>query len=99
MIQPLEFQPIRSELLLKLSFGNNIPKESIIGMLENVKVRSTTRLKSYKEMEQGYFNDEKAKKGSQYIYLLTSLRFGITSTEATIKWCKDTISLISNCEV
>lgn len=99
MIQPLEFQPIRSELLLKLSFGDKIPKESIIGMLEEVKARNIMKIEKYKEMEQMYLNNEKAKKDSQYIYLLSSLRFGITSAEATIKWCKETISLINNCEV
>jgi hypothetical protein len=99
MIQPVEVNPARSELLLKLSFGNKIPKEKIVEILEDVKARNTSKLKNYKEMEQSYIIDEKAKNDSQYIYLLASLRFGITSTEATIKWCKDTINLINNCEV
>ena len=72
LLQPIECQPARSELLLKLSFGLQIPKEKVIEMMEEVKVRNIEKLQQYKLLEQSYSNDEKARKHPQYLVLLSN---------------------------
>jgi DNA-binding PadR family transcriptional regulator len=95
LLQPVEFQPQRSELLLKISLGVEIPKEKIVEMLENVKARYISRIKEYRTMELSYVNDEKAQKHPQYPYWLAPLRYGIIAAEAAVQWCDETIENIS----
>jgi PadR family transcriptional regulator AphA len=98
LVQPIEYQPARSELLLKLSFGLQIPKEKLIEMLEEVKERNLEKAQQYKLLEQSYSRDEKARKHSQYIYWLAPLRYGIISSEAAVSWCNETIESLKNQE-
>lgn len=95
LLEPVEFQQPRSELLLKISFGVEVPKEKVVEMLEDVKARYISRLKDYKTMESSYVNDEKAQKHPQYPYWLAPLRYGIIAAEAAVKWCDETIENIS----
>ncbi|KNY29319.1 PadR family transcriptional regulator [Pseudobacteroides cellulosolvens] len=94
LMQPFEPQPPRSELLLKLSFGNYIPKENVIEMMKEVKKIHESKLKEYKQMEESFLNDENAKKHPQYAYWLAPLRYGIVASEAALKWCEETIENI-----
>ncbi len=96
LIQPVEYQPTRSEMLLKLSFGNQIPVEKVIKMLEEVKTKHSQKLKEYKMIEASYINNEKALKQRQYPYLLAPLRYGIMASETAIRWCDETIESIKN---
>ena len=94
LMQPPELQPPRSELLLKLSFGNYIPKDKVIGMMKEVKERNTRNLNQYRILEQGYLSNEEAKKDPAYPYFLAPLRYGILSAEVSIRWCDETIQNI-----
>jgi DNA-binding PadR family transcriptional regulator len=96
LIQPFEPQPPRSEMLLKLSFGNYIPKENVIEMIKDVKKRHESKLKEYKQFEESFLYDENAKKHPQYAYWLAPLRYGIIASEAVLKWCEETIESIGN---
>ncbi len=98
LVQPVEYQPGRSELLLKLSFGLQIPKENVIEMLEMVKARNIEKVLQYKLLEQSYSSDENARKQPQYIYWLAPLRYGIISSEAAVTWCGETIESLLNQE-
>lgn len=94
LMQPFEPQPPRSEMLLKLSFGNYIPKEKVIEMVKEVKNIHESRLMEYKQMEESFLSDENAKKHPQYAYWLAPLRYGIIASEAALKWCEETIENI-----
>ncbi|WFR60051.1 PadR family transcriptional regulator [Anaerocolumna sp. AGMB13025] len=91
MIQPVEYQPVRSELLLKLFYGNFIETDKIIKLLTEVKERKQDELKEYKAIEDSYKNNEKAREQPYYPYFLAPLRHGISSAQATIRWCEETI--------
>jgi PadR family transcriptional regulator, regulatory protein AphA len=91
---PVEFRPARSELLLKLSFANQRPREATIGMIESVRKKYASDLKQYRIMEASYIHDEEAKKDPQFLYWLAPLRYGIETTITAIKWCEETIESI-----
>lgn len=94
LMQPPEKQPPRSELMLKLSFGNYIPKEEVIKMLQEVRDRNTRNLAHYKELEKSYILNETAKKNPSFVYWLAPLRHGILTSEVNIRWCDETIQNI-----
>ncbi len=96
LIQPPEISPPRSELLLKLSFGNHMPKEHALDLIDEIRIRNEGNLKQYKVMEEAYCADEKAKSDPAFPYWLSSLRLGILSTEATLRWCDETQLLLKN---
>lgn len=94
LMQPVEYQPVRSELLLKVAFGSYIPKEKVVQMLKEVYERKRLQLKEYLNIEAAYKNDERVLKDDSYPYWLAPLRYGILATEASIRWCDETIESI-----
>jgi DNA-binding PadR family transcriptional regulator len=99
LIQAVEVTPPRSELLLKLSFGNYMPQDKVIEMLQELKKRYNRNLLLYNEMEASYITNEAAQQDGAYPYWLSSLRYGIAIAETTLLWCEDTISLLQNSKV
>lgn len=99
LIQPATPQPPRSELLLKLSFGNHMPKDELFHMLDEEKLRNTSQLKQYRAMEASYQNNTEAKKDPAYPCWLASLRFGILHSETVLAWCDETIQLLKTFQV
>lgn len=99
LMQPVEVQPPRSELLLKLSFGAHIPKENVIAMVEEVKIRNEAKLEEYKKLEESFIHDENAKRHPEFAFWIAPLRYGILSAEAAVKWCDETIENINKLEV
>lgn len=96
LVQEVEVTPPRSELLLKLSFGNYIPMDKVIKILQELQQRHTRSLTLYKEMEASYVSNEAARQDKAYPYWLSSLRYGIVMAEATVQWSKDTIHLLQH---
>lgn len=96
MLEPIEYQPTRSELMLKLSFGSNIANEDLVQMLETAKEKYNARIEYYNLLISQYNKVEFFKQQSQYPYWLATLRYGVISTEATIKWLNETIESVNN---
>ena len=88
----------RSELLLKLSFGNYMPKERVFTMMNEVRERNQRNLELYMEMEKSFVMDE-GTEGSGISILAGFLRYGIHSAKAAIKWSKETIQLLSDDQI
>lgn len=95
LAQPAEYQPARSEFLLKLSFSNNMPRENTIRMLEDYRKHHSDNLEKYRAME-AYL--EKAGSAAlldtQKIYVQAPLRYGILSCESVIKWCDEVMDML-----
>jgi len=91
-----QIQPPRSEFLLKLSFGNYLPKVTVLTMMKEAKERNSNNLEQYRKLEQGYLTNEAAKKDPAYPYWLSSLRLGIMNAETAIRWAEDTILLLQS---
>jgi PadR family transcriptional regulator AphA len=92
--QPVEYTPGRSELLLKLAFGVNAPPEKTIAQLELAREKNVRRLEEFRGYEAAILNDQKSRSGEGCLYWLSTLRYGIYSTEVAIRWCEETIAAI-----
>lgn len=94
LIQPPQIQPPRSELLLKLSFGNHMPRDHVRRMLVEVQERNGRNLTLFRQLEDSYLADQAAKKDPAFPYWLASLRLGIMNAETAIRWSLNTIELL-----
>lgn len=94
LVQPVDYHPARSELLLKLSFGRHVPMENIMEILERDKQIHVKRLEELLKIEEAYVGDERNRKHEGYPYWLASLRCGIYSAQFRIKWCEETMENI-----
>ncbi len=94
--RPVEYQPARSELLLKLSFSDLMSEETVLSMLYEVRSKHMEDLLQYRALEAAYTADERARKHPKYPYWLAPLRYGIASAEMTIRWCDETAASIQN---
>ncbi|MDF2537239.1 MAG: putative transcriptional regulator [Herbinix sp.] len=94
LMLPPEIQSPRSELMLKLSFGNYIAIEHVIAMLGEVKDRNIRNLAYYRELEGSYLTNDAAKKDPAFPYWLAPLRHGILTSEVNIRWCEETVQNI-----
>ena len=92
--QPVEAQPPRSELLLKLSFGSRMEPGDAVKLLEDTRTRYVARLAEYREMERGFAGDERMRALPHFPYLMAPLRHGILHAEATLRWCEETIIVL-----
>lgn len=95
LMEPTEYQPARSEFLLKLSFSNNLSKENTIALIKDYRQLHVTRLSKYKAMEEYLQKDEKAAQHTQKIYVLAPLRYGVLAADAVIKWCDEIVGMLS----
>lgn len=96
LARPVEYQPARSELMLKLSFASLMPPQDVMELLEGVKKRHQERLTQYRVLEAAYIASEAARAHPQYPYWLAPLRYGIESSLMTIRWCDETAASIQN---
>lgn len=85
-----ETQPPRSEFLLKLSFSNNMPKESTLRMIAEYRQAHAAKLEKYREMEK-YLVEKGAETilSGKSFCALAPLRYGVLSAEATVRWCDE----------
>ncbi|AEY65314.1 PadR family transcriptional regulator [Clostridium sp. BNL1100] len=98
LIEPVEYQPERSELLLKLSFGNEMQLKDTICMLVAAKARNQLKYDQLNSIYEYYLNNDDAKKKPQYPYWLITLRYGITSLEASLKWFNEALEFLNKYE-
>lgn len=96
LVEEPQLTPPRSELLLKLSFGNYMPRENVKAMLTEMGERNSRNLERYYEMETSYLSDEAARSDPAFPYWLASLRLGIMNAETAVRWCRETIELLES---
>jgi DNA-binding PadR family transcriptional regulator len=94
LIKPVEHNPVRLELLLKLTFAKNVSYEVILNEIERIKCGHIKRLQDTKKIERGLVENDKLKKDAGYPYWLSTVRYGIYDAEFRVKWCEDTINNI-----
>lgn len=83
---------LRAELLLKLLFSNNIPVSNVLDKLEE-KINEQKKVREFLDNGEAEIKDLIKSKRKQLTWLAV-INWGKTMTEATIKWCEDTIQVL-----
>lgn len=96
LVEPVEYQPERSELLLKLSFGSKMKLEETLDMLKGARERNQLKFKQLSDIYAYYLENKESQKKPQYPYWIVTLRYGITSLEASLKWFDETEEYLKN---
>jgi len=91
LMLPIEQQPTRSELLLKIFLSKDIPVENIVEKIKKRKDDCERDLQKYSEIEE-LFNSGKIQADKKSLVLWTStINYGRKGEEAQIKWCNETL--------
>lgn len=94
LMLPIEQQPVRSELLLKIFLSKDIPVENIIEKIKKTKENCERDLQKYSEIKD-LFNSGKIQADKKNLVLsIITLNYGRQSEEAEIKWCEETIKAL-----
>ncbi|MFC4768365.1 PadR family transcriptional regulator [Effusibacillus consociatus] len=88
--EPVTYYPLRIELLLKLFFAHNASPDVSIHHVEQFQKRMQDVLEEYKNVEERMVSAMKSR-GNWLRYRLMTLRYGIYSVEAALKWCEETL--------
>lgn len=91
---PVEYGPARNELLLKLFFSGEVPKQKIIEVLENYREKLSGSLGSYTEIEDKLETQESLKNNRGLPLWLATVRYGKTYAAAGVQWCDETIEAV-----
>jgi len=91
LMLPIEKQPTRSELLLKIFFSKDIPTKNVMEKIRKEKEEAKKNLQKYLELE-NFFNSGKVEVEKKKLVLwLSTIRFGKHAEETKIKWCEETL--------
>jgi PadR family transcriptional regulator, regulatory protein AphA len=93
LVMPAEYQPIRSEFMLKFLFSSNLPDENIIKMVEYYRKRHSDKLIELMEVSESLKNEIAEISKERVLFLKASVRFGILSAEAAIMWCDEVFAI------
>ncbi|HOO48845.1 MAG: PadR family transcriptional regulator [Saccharofermentanaceae bacterium] len=89
--EEIQTPAVRSELMLKLLFGNDMSKEATIDMLSKQKDIHEENLIKYLTMQQELTCEGSQITAKRSVYYNAILRKGIINSAANIEWCEETI--------
>lgn len=91
LMLPMEYEPKRSEFLLRIFLSKDIPIEVMKEKIKKVKEKCEEELKQYSEIENILSTKlQNVDKKSTMLYLST-VNYGVKMEEAQIKWCEETL--------
>lgn len=94
LLQPEESEPARLELLLKLYFAKNMPRQKMLEKLQLLEKKNHSKLDEFLAVEKEFTSNEKAMADVSYPYWLSTLRYGILFTQFRADWLRETIDRI-----
>ncbi len=92
--QPVELQPDRIEILLKLVFGRNLTPQENIQHLETHQQHMTAVNQTFQQIVANLQANKPD--DPELLYNLITLDYGIHTTNAIIRWCGKTIETLKN---
>lgn len=92
--EPANYQPARSEFLLKLSFSKDLKQEEIRGMILSYKEDHVKKLNDYGKMEAYIEQNQTAFDKDQRFFIHAPLRYGIISAKSVVSWCDEMLKEI-----
>jgi len=94
LLQPVEPDPPRFELILKLVFSTDVPVQNIIEKIERYKAENELALENVKEGERK-IKDIAGTQGEKWAYLwMIGINSGKHSYKAVIDWCEETLEIL-----
>ncbi len=93
LAEPVEFEPMRSALLVKLFFGSSISKNQVLSLLEQTMTLTKNNLKHCQNVKKHIEEDHSSEndmKQEAFFWTLTA-DYGIKHAEALIAWCEECI--------
>lgn len=91
---PAERPTLRIELLLKLFFGSQVPKENITQKLESEKAFCMTTLNMYSEIEEHVKCVHEDGEKPEIPFWLITLSYGKHYYRAVSEWCDETLKIL-----
>ena len=89
LVRPPVRRSVRSELLLKLSFGERVPLEACQKLLEGHRVNSVNSVEFLEKLESVLRDNPRLHRDQPY-WLIT-LRYGRAIREAEVDWCYESL--------
>ena len=96
MIQPVDRQIGRHEILLKLFFGQHVSLADNIRQVEHFKKLQSQKLEEIKATEKVLKADYKDNLALPY-WLIT-VKYGLHVNRAYLRWCKETLVVLKRME-
>lgn len=92
---PIEREPFRSELLLKIFMSKDIPIEYIIKHIQEVKERNEEEYSRYSEIETSLKAMEEHIGKKNLVLINITLNNGKLTSQAVITWCEETLKTLN----
>jgi PadR family transcriptional regulator AphA len=92
LVQPPQRRSVRSELLLKLSFGERVSLEACQELLEGHRANSANSVEFLAKLESILRDNPRLHRDQPY-WLIT-LRYGTAVREAEVRWCDESLELL-----
>lgn len=92
LMLPVEPNILRAELLLKLLFSNNLPTGNMLEKLED-KIKEQKQVRDFLDSGEAEIKSLVEDRRKQVTWLAV-INWGKTITEATIRWCEETIQAL-----
>ncbi|MDR3597957.1 PadR family transcriptional regulator [Clostridium sp.] len=94
LLLPIDKQPVRSELLLKIFLSKDIPVKNIIERIREIKEECEKNLQKYLEID-NLFSSGIIKGDKKNLALSRiTLQYGKQDEEGKIKWCEETMKVL-----
>jgi PadR family transcriptional regulator, regulatory protein AphA len=92
LILPVEHEPGRSELLLKIFWSKDVPVENIIEKIQHLKEDSEKMYFQYSKIENSLKESQLGKK--KLVLWTITISNGKYDADAKIKWCEETLKIL-----
>ena len=92
LLTPAEHGKFKIEVLLKVAFGEQIPKSKVISHIKKFKARHNSALKNALSFEKEF--KENSDKSDRYFFALLTTLLGKNFHKAAIEWADSAIKLI-----
>ena len=93
---PAEPWQIRSELLLKLFFGQFVPTSANYKQVEEYRINLLKNIESFSRIKSKLQSDHKGEAGLPY-WLIT-VQFGLKQAQSALEWCEESLIKIKKLE-
>lgn len=93
LVEPAQYAPVRSEFMLKFLFSNSLPKENILEMLAEYKIRQERKIHELTMTAKELAGESQEISADRKKYLYAALKYGILSSEAALAWCREAAAL------